>query len=352
MILSLEQALVDSTMSAVATLREDGKTALRILSNSEQRVFRACMRRHYYAYRLLRRPRVEHEALRFGSLWHVGQEAWHGADQVPGARLDAAISAMQSDAENVDPYALVMCEELVTAYTALWADAPYRTVAVEQRFDVPLVNPETNASSRTFRIGGKLDVIVASTENGRLYVMEHKTTSSDIEIGSSYWRKVSALDTQVSTYLAGAKVAGYDVESCIYDVVRKPGIRPLKATPEESRKYTREGKLYANQREHDETPTSFRMRLRADIAERPERYFARGEVVRLESDERDHAFDTWQIARLMREAEIAGYRPKNPDACSTFGQCPYFGVCEGRMDISDDLFFRTASTPHEELETA
>lgn len=336
-------------MSAAVSL--EPKHHLRVVTNSELRTFRACPRRHQYQYRMMRRPRVEHEALRFGTLWHRGQDAWWTATGAPVDRLRAGLAAMREDDGNVDPYALVLAEELLLAYTAQWADAELRTVAVERPFEVALVNPETGAASRTYRVGGKVDAIVEDAQ-GRVFLVEHKTTASDIEPGSSYWSRVRALDTQVSLYLAGAKAAGYEVQGCIYDVVRKPGIRPLKATPEASRKYTAKGLLYANQRERDETPEEFRERLRADIGERPERYFARGEVVRLEADARDHAFDTWQLARMMREAELAGFAPKNPDACATFGGCPYLAVCQGEASIEDNAIFRTATTPHEELEGA
>lgn len=130
------------------------------------------------------------------------------------------------------------------------------------------------------------------------------------------------------------------MEACLYDVVRRPGLKPLRATPVESRKYTAKGFLYANQREADETPEEYRLRVRAEIAERPERYLARGELVRLESEERESAFDTWQTARLLREAELAGFAPKNSDSCQAFGGCPYLPVCRGSprstMNISTE----------------
>lgn len=335
-------------MSAAVTL-DEGKVRLRLVSDSELRVYRACPRRHRYAYRDLRRPIEKHEALRFGSLWHLGQEEWWAKDGEPEDKLAAGLFRLRLEEQNgVDPYHLVTAEELLLAYTARWASQSYRTIAVEKAFEVPLVNPETGASSRTFVRGGKIDAIVEDDE-GKLHLFEHKTTQSDVEEGSTYWKRVRALDTQVSTYVSAAKAMGFDVVDCVYDVVRKPGIRPLKATPVESRKYTAKGLLYANQREHDETPEEFRLRLREDINERPERYFARAPIVRLEEEERDHAFDVWQVTRLMREAELAGFAPKNPDACSNFGGCPYLPVCTGEASIDDDTRYRTASTAHEEL---
>lgn len=326
------------------------KHHLRVVSDSELRTYRACARRHHYAYRARRRPIDKGEALKFGTLWHLGQEAWWGSlDESPEGRLAAGIFRLRlEEQEGVDPFHLVMAEELLVAYTARWGDEKYRAVKVEAAFEMPLVNPETGAPSRTFRRGGKIDGILLDEEN-RFHGLEHKTTASDIEEGSLYWRKVRSLDTQISTYKAGALALGFPVVDFIYDVVRKPSIRPLKATPVESRKYTAKGALYANQREQDETPEEYRLRLREDINERVDRYFARAPIVRLEEEERDHAFDTWQVTRLMREAELAGFAPKNPDACSNFGGCPYLPVCTGEASIDDDTRYRTASTAHEEL---
>lgn len=331
-------------MSAAAVL----VPSLQLKTNSELRTWRACPQRHDFQYVQLRRSKKDAEPLTFGLLWHRGQEAWWGAEPIPEARLTAAIEALRSDT-TANPFALVTCEELMIAYTALYGDQELVTVCVEQRFEVPLVNPETGQPSRTYRIGGKFDGIADHPTKGKRYVVEHKTTASDIEEGSLYWKKVQTLDTQVSLYLAGARASGYAVDACLYDVVRKPGIKPLHATPVDKRKYTGKGILYANQRETDESPEEFRLRVREDIAERPERYFARGEVVRLEKDEKTHAYDVWQQTRMMRDAELQGYAPRNPDSCSAFGGCPYLPVCSGEASINDDTLYRTAEAAHEEL---
>ncbi len=332
--------------SAVVIPMPDGRVSLRVVSDSELRVFRACARRHDYAYRQRRRPIEKGDALKFGTLWHVGQEGWWGCADHPEDKLAAGIEAMRADA-NADPFHLVMAEELLVAYTARWGFSSLRTVAVELPFEVPLLNPETGAASRTFTRGGKIDVL-AEDEHG-VHVVEHKTTAADIEEGSLYWRKIRALDTQVSTYVSAARALGHDVVDCIYDVVRKPSLRPLKATPVEARKYTKQGFLYANQRELDETPEEYRVRLREDITERVDRYFARARIVRLEEEERDHAFDVWQVTKLMRESELAGYAPKNPVSCGQWGGCSYLPVCMGEASIDDDTLYRTARTAHEEL---
>lgn len=330
----------------------DERRHLAVLSNSALACYRECPRKFKYRYKMLRRPRRADEALRFGSFFHCGLNAWWSCDGDAGDKLACAVEAMRARAEekpeDADPFELVKAEELMLGYSARWGNEAYETVAVEKVFDVPLVNPDTGATSKTYRLSGAIDVI--ARRHGKVYHVEHKTTASDISPGTDYWRKVSALDPQVSTYQAAMKAIGIEASETLYDVIRKVGLRPLKATPEESRKYTKDGLLYKTQRLADEGPEEFRERVRAAIAEDPAKHFARGPVVRLEDDEREHAGDVWMTAAMIRESENVGRFPRSPGACERFHRlCSYFDVCSGVASIDDDQLFRTAETPHEEL---
>lgn len=171
-------------------------------------------------------------------------------------------------------------------------------------------------------------------------VVEHKTTSLEIGPGSPYWRRL-LLDSQISTYLTGARALGHEPDGVLYDVVRKVALRPQRATPVESRKYTKDGRLYAAQRESDETPDEYRERVRAAIAAAPEAHYQRGTVVRLEREVADAARDMWELGRQIRESQLAHRWPRNPDACDSYGQiCPYFDVCTGVATIDDRARFR------------
>lgn len=339
-------------MSAAASLTRE-HVHLDVLSNSALACYRTCPRQFQFRYVLRRRPARSSEALRFGTLFHVGLNAWWAAAGDGEARLAAALVAMRARAaekvDELDTFEQVKAEELMLGYTARWGEELYETVDVERIFQMPLVNPTTDAASKTYRLSGAIDAI-ARTSRGEIIQVEHKTTSSDIAPGADYWRKVSALDPQVSTYQAAMRSLGYENATCLYDVVRKVSLRPLRATPEESRKYTAKGLLYANQRGTDETPEEFRFRVRGQIAESPEHYFARGPVVRLEHDEQEHARDVWQTAAMIRLSENAGSFPRNPGACERFGRfCEYFDVCSGSASIADDTRFRSAEHAHEEL---
>jgi hypothetical protein len=195
-----------------------------------------------------------------------------------------------------------------------------------------------------------------TTEEGsvKVRIVEHKSSSEDIGPGSDYWRRL-VLDGQISTYLVGAQSLGHQPVDVLYDVVKRPAMRPLKATPEESRKYTKQGFLYANQRETDETPEEYRIRLLEDIAGNPDKYYQRGTVVRLEHEVIAAAKDTWNLARWIREVQLESREdpdawPRNPDACQKFGQnCEFWSVCLGEASLTDNTRFRRVEHPHEEL---
>lgn len=314
-----------------------------LLTNSRMKTARACQRLHEYEYELGWRLAEAPDTLRFGNLWHAGQEAWWPAP--PEERLAKALEAVQGEA---DPFDRVKAEELLRGYDARWGDEPYEVLAVEKEFRTSLRNPETGAMSRTWVLAGKLDAIVRDLRTGRVMVVEHKTSSENITQGGEYWRRLR-MDGQVSVYYEGAKALGYDVDGCLYDVVGKPGIRPLKATPPESRKYKKDGTLYANLRAEDETPEEYRVRLVEDIAANPGDYYQRGEVARLESEMAEAMHDVWQVGRQIRESELAHRAPRNPDACNRYGRtCPFFGVCTGEESLEDNPRFKR-STPHPEL---
>lgn len=320
-----------------------------LLTNSRAKAFRACPRLHHIRYNLAIAPATEPEFLRFGTLWHTGTEAWWKA---MGRRVDEpdwlteALDAITFAA--TDPLDRVRAEELMRGYHYRWKDAGYTPLAVEVEFRTTLVNPETRAQSRTFDLAGKLDGIVKGPD-GRVLLTERKTSAENLGQGSEYWRRLT-LDPQVSTYFVGARSLGYDVEGCLYDVVGKPRLELRQATPIESRKYTKDGRLYAAQRERDEDLEEYRERLRDHIAENPDRYYQRGEVVRLEEQEKDAAYDAWQTARLIREAKSTGHHIRNPDACSRFGStCAFFDVCTGLTTLDDPARFRKMEDPHAEL---
>jgi hypothetical protein len=334
---------------------------LQVLTTSAAKAYRRCPRLYELSYERCYRMASSPSALAFGTLGHRGLEAWWiAAKDAPGEPeiwLSAALTALSSER---DAYSHAKAAALLAAYHERWRDMlwngqPMRVVAVEAEFRGPLINPATGAESRTWDRGGKIDAIVEV--DGYFYTVEHKTTSEDIGPGSDYWARLR-MDPQVSNYHVGARMLGYDVMGCIYDVLRKPALKPFLATPESERTYTKPTKnspsrLHANQRLEDESPADYHDRLLFKMADNIRYHFDRCEVVRLETEEDDAAFDTWQTALQIRESQRLARWPRNPEACMHFGRaCGFFPVCTGAGSLDDQTLYRKAERAHEELSAA
>lgn len=297
---------------------------MELLTHSRLRSFRACPRQHHYAFNLGARPRREHPALAFGSTIHRALETWWTTRD-----LDAA-AAHLADIE--DPFARARAEVMVAGYHAFWGGAGFDALAVEAEFRIPLLNPATGHASRTWQLAGKIDAILRGPD-GRVWICEHKTTSESFAPGTSYRQRL-VIDGQVSTYLLGAAALGFDVAGVLWDALRKPAQRPLEAN---------------TRRAAPESHEDYLARIGAAVAAKPDEYFARIEVPRLDTERDEFAFDVWQLARAIREQQLAGVAPRNPDACFRFGApCPYFDVCAGSASIDDPLRFAQTG-PHPEL---
>lgn len=316
-----------------------------LLTHSSLKTFRQCKRKYQYQYEMGLETVKESEPLFFGKLMHNAIEEWCRTG------LSAAIELVRkqiSEAVEPDEYLAVTIIELMIGYDRQYITDPYEVIELEKEYRAPLLSPETARASRLFDLGGKLDAIYKDG-NGRYLIIERKTTAESIEEGASYWQRL-LIDPQISGYFLGAEVLGYKVESCLYDVIKKPTIRPYKATPMESRKFKADGTLYANQRAEDETPLEFAARLSADIQANPSKYYARKEIPRSENDLQDYLSDVQAEAGSLRECQKSNRWARNPESCVTvFGPCPYFGVCSGQASIDDPTLFKKKGTKHSEL---
>lgn len=337
-----------------------------LLTHSCEQAFKTCPRKFFLQYRIGLRPLHDSDALRLGSAFHVGLEQLKlGKDED-----EAAASVVMAYADHDCPPWLQPDEfdteretavALVRGYARRWgSDAIVKYIAVEQAFTVPIVNPSTGRETPVFRSAGKIDGI-AELPDGRLAIIEHKTTGESIEAGSDYWQRLM-MDGQISRYVLAARALGYDVQTTVYDVVRKPLIRP-KAIAKADRALATSRGHYFNVPLHAEcpereTPVLYGARLLADLIERPDFYFARNEIPRLDHDLEEYRREQWSIQRTIRQAELdsrawgAAAWPRNTGACTTPYRCGFFDVCRGlRGDASDAIpdGFKRADRLHGEL---
>lgn len=259
------------------------------LHASEMRLYQACPRKWHHAYVSRRVARAASEALSRGTAVHAYlAEWWRGSRTIELPE---------------DPVARACC----IGYGAYWGAPPPALPGwqVEQRFDGVLIGD--------VEVAGTLDAFCSDMAGQT--IVEHKTTSQDISPGSMYWRSVVTTDVQVSMYRAafpGAKI--------LYDVIRKPALRPLRA-----------GKP------NEETSDEYVARMVEAMASEPEKYFQRATVVRLESEDEAFARDVVSVDRLRRGKE----HPRNAAQCFAYGQrCEYFGVCWEGQSLADDSVFK------------
>lgn len=314
---------------------------LPIITTSEIQCFQRCQRLHEYKYVLGYRSPEKPQALGFGTVVHAGLEGWWAT----GGRHDQAsrMMGLAHQESGLGKYDWIRADVMLTGYHHRWLDEPITVLGVEQEFCVPIRHPM--GAVHAIKLAGKWDAICLIDE--RVYFPEHKTKSEKIDT-DGYFAALRG-NLQVSNYLIAATELGYEPGGALYDVLVKPPEAKL-ATPEENRRYTKAGALYANQRAEDEDPEAYRERLVALISAAPDDYYQRATVLRLEHELTAARLDLWHLAEAI--GAHRQHSPRNPEACRGFGRvCEFFEVCFGGANLESSGFVKLEN-PHQELSHA
>jgi hypothetical protein len=313
-------------------------------TNSSLSSARRCLQQHRLRYDLrLERDRDEdREPLLIGNLWHAAHDLqFQGGD--PFKLIDEkAPSRLWA----------VKLRRLFAAYGWYWQKQPLEILAAEERFLVQHAGE---------RYQGRKDARIRI--DGRVGMLERKTTSEGLEGTSSYWDRLR-MDTQTGFYALSEETRPAFI---LYDVVRKPTIIPKRLTKAEVARMQKElakhgGANYFEILGPDEieealslgheTPELYGARLTSDIGNRPDFYFARREVHRTNADYRTLIRNVEAEARVIRFAQDSGAIFRNPDACTALGTCEFFGLCSNNVAPADDEIpagFRRRKHLHPEL---
>lgn len=368
----------------------------RRLTCSQIKCLRKCNRKHLIAYINGIRPAEEAHYFRTGHAFHTGldlrsrgrsiNQAVIGAleqyKNVPKTTDEQVIEKLNIEREVVS--------RLLNGYFWRWEqmDSEIEVIASELPFELGIIDPYSGLTHPVFVIAGKIDKIIRLPD-GRLAVMEHKTTSDDIDPTSNYWRRLR-LDIQISIYYLAAKMLGYDVDTVLYDVVRKPSFsKPKQLTQAQTKGLIDTGRYYTKFADDSEpalvgeyavtslqqgnllvncdcaavaqhargisiaeTLQMYGDRISADMGRRYDTYFARREIPRLNDDIRNTQIDLWHYAEMIRENYERNRWPRNDDACVIFGTCPYLDLCTGGFDPDSDSLpegFIRVDDVHQEL---
>lgn len=273
--------------------------------------------------------------------------------------LNLALDVLDLKATETNTRFVSTARGLMRGYHARWGNQQtgIELVDCERYLEAPLTNLDTGRNSRTFRIAGKLDKL--ARHNSRLCLFDHKTTSSDIaDPASTYWRQLE-IERQPSHYELLLLANGIRVDRIVWDVIRKPGIRPkniAKATLAELetvREYCGYGVTAAaieHAKEHGtENGELFEYRVASECVNDPDRYFARRGVNRTREGLADYGGQLWDMAKDMQLARLNNRHYQNSGACMNYGSaCDFLGICSGH-DTPDSERWQERVSVHPEL---
>ncbi|MCK4343264.1 MAG: hypothetical protein KAY37_16240 [Phycisphaerae bacterium] len=94
-----------------------------------------------------------------------------------------------------------------------------------------------------------------------------------------------------------------------------------------------DGRLYASQRERDETPEQYGVRLLHDIGVRPDYYFQRREVPHLEDELAEFQIELWQQAKQLLDSRRHGRWFRNVHRF-TCGTCEFADICLNSVHVT------------------
>lgn len=233
------------------------------------------------------------------------------------------------------------CKALMVGYHNRWKNAGYVTLSTETVYRSNLWNPETQRQSRSFEVAGIVDV---DTMFDRQHIIfDHKTTSEDIsDPNAPYWRQL-VVEAQASHYMLLEWLNGRKVDGAVWDVVRKPAISPKKLSKADYERLVITGRYYdyklsaesASEIQADadrrETLEMYGYRLAVDCTkDRPEWYFQRRPVTRLDSEIHEHATELWEHGQEVLHARNANRHARNSGACMLYGRpCKFLAICSG-----------------------
>ena len=275
--------------------------------------------------------------------------------------LESALALMSKIPDDASPELLLIvakCRGLMRGYDARWIAAGHGVEAVECLVQSELYNPDSERKSRSFTIAGRLDTILR-VESRRL-IVDHKTTSEDIsDPNSPYWRQL-AIEGQASHYMLLEWLNGRKADGAIWDVVRKPGISPKKLSKADIKSVTML-KTYCGEPVSDEaiaemqatereTLGMYEMRLAQDCTtERPQWYFQRRIVPRLDAELHEYATELWEHSQELLHARRFGRHARNSGACMMYhSPCKFLGICSGH-DTADSSNWQSKAQVHVEL---
>ncbi|MBX5436752.1 MAG: PD-(D/E)XK nuclease family protein [Alicyclobacillaceae bacterium] len=290
------------------------------------------MKEHlHYVERL--RPLEIQWPLTVGSVWHTAIEALaKGASEDEAVQAGLAALDWIRPADEEEQYKLDLERARIEVMIRFAARRfrPRKFIAVEKEFLLPIINPATGRKSRKFALGGKVDAI-AEDEDGRLWVVENKTTGTSI----GQFRETYGLNNQLTLYAyAVSRMLERPVAGIIVRAVVKSRAEPKK----------KGGEIV-------ESWDEYKARLLAAYEAEPDKYLAEDTVERTPEQLAQFEAELWLETQERLWQTKTGVIRHNTANCSLYGGCPFRPLCLG-VEGARESMYRVSQTAHDELSEA
>ena len=300
----------------------------------------------------------------FGTVIHRALEIWYGSAEMEDQTLRRGLALETIDKQckdrEKDPDVRKMwflARSMFEAYIDHYGnDNSWKIRDIEKAFVGKIINPETNAQSKTFEMKGKIDLLIEVTGSGEqdgLYIVDHKTLSSWTE------KEIDKLhiDTQMAVYVYYMRQLGIPVKGFVYNVLLKTQIKQKQGETQEEfdLRYAeacaknKSGKSSAT-RELPETDEQYAARL-ADWFKKEQR-FHRIVVELPESRLNLIQQEIWDLTQDYLSRKRRDYWCCNSGACyQYFRPCDYLPYCRSNFNeqVKKELF-GVSDTAHPEFE--
>jgi len=265
---------------------------MKLLTDSASRTYSTCAKRYKYRYI------EEIVPIEVPSFFNTGTNFHLYMKQIYNSQVadEAAVLDTFTDKE----MAICICYGEEYRHDIFYKTfSSYKILAVEMEFDLPLVNPDTGRESKTFRHGGKIDLVLDDGRDG-IIIVDHKTAQN---IGGDYIDRVQHNAQLYGYSVAAERVFGKKCTSLFMNVICKPTIR-LKKNESEEDFYQRMLDWYG--------PDKF-LRQQITIDKRFLHTVKR---------------DLWERGQQIRFSDYHDYFPRNTNSCHLYNSvCPYFRLC-------------------------
>ncbi len=313
-------------------------------------LFRNCRKAAHWRYVLELAPLDKDRHLSFGSLIHESLEVWHRSRDLAAA-LDVIDRTCPNRAQEEEQRRVWhLATAMMRSYASRYAKEDFEVVALEKEFEGEIINPETDAASRSFTLAGKVDGIVRVGDEH--FLLEHKTAAV---IDAGYLERLWT-DFQITVYAYYVEQAlGIRIAGVLYNVLVKARLQQGIGETEKEFE-ARRTELIAKsktrkstaKRRMPETDNEFQARLAAKYTEpgmfhRETLYISRDQFTTLRAE-------LWELTQAFLDARRRDVWYQNTSFCFQYGKpCPYFALCRsgGSPNVLQNFYERRP--PHEEL---